>query len=180
MKKLFDITNKKIYFLFTVCIILSGVLGTVGFHGTTRLVFCLVILIGILSIFHLDKIIYIFLIAISGIIIFILFRFLYYGGDSPFFFIIYVSGIIESLLLGIFGIRKDFFGQGINTKLLIGLNIIAVCYFLVSVIYYFSLVYIGSWYGGRWLLLRGAYCFFTFVSMMFLNKNIFEEPYGKK
>lgn len=175
MKKLFDISNKKIYILFAVFLILSGVLGVVGFHGTTRVVFCLVVLIGIFSLFPFDKIIYVICLVISGIIIFILVRFLVFSGDSPFVFMIYVSGILESLLLGIFGIRKTFLEKENNKKLFIFLNIIAICYFLVSVIYYFSLVYIGSWYGGRWLLLRGAYVFFTFISMLFINKKIFFE-----
>lgn len=170
MQKLFDISNKKIYCLYSILMILAGVIGDFGFYDTTRFVFSFVALIGIFLLFRLAKIIDILLVGIGGIIIFILFRFLYYGGDSPFFFTIYALGILESLLLGISGIKKDFFEKADNNKLFVLLNIIAVCYFLVSVIYYSSLVFIGSWYGGRWLLLRGAYCFFTFISMLFLNK----------
>lgn len=175
MKKLFDLSNKKIYYLYVLCLLLSGVLGSLSFHGTTRAVFLLVVLIGILSLFPFDKIIYVICFAISGIIFFILVRFLFFGGDRPFVFMIYVSGILVSLLFGIFGIRKVFLGKENNKKIFFFLNIIAICYFLVSVIYYFSLVYIGSWYGGRWLLLRGAYMFFTFISMLFINKKIFYE-----
>lgn len=169
MKKLFDISNKKIYCFYSALMILAGVLGAVGFYGTTRFVFCLVAILGILSLFHFDKMTDLLLIAIGGIVIFILLRFLFYGGDSPFFFIIYVLVILFALLSGFIGIKKDFLGKESNKKLFILLNIIAVCFFCVSVIYYFSLIVIGSWYGGRWLLLRGAYYFFTFISMMFLN-----------
>ena len=152
------------HIIFSVIMILSGVLGFLSNVGSLKVFFGICIVTGFFLMFYVTEAVTILMSFLCTSLLFILIRYIDRGGDSITFLHFYMLGICITLAF--------FFEGFLRTKkkfIYIICIILSLGYFLIALYTYLSPAFAEIVYYPHRIVYKSIYCIAVIISLIYLN-----------